>query len=57
MSVLDDYFYSWDEVCLIFGMIFDGMAVAISGGCGMVQLAQPGNRGWATVVEGVNVLY
>ena len=36
------------------GMIFAGMVVTTSDGRGRAKLAQPGNREWATVIQGVN---
>src|ERR1700743_3864099 len=36
------------------GIIFTGMVVTTSEGRGKVKLAQPGNREWATVIQGVN---
>lgn len=38
------------------GMIFPGMVVTTSDGRGKANLAQPGNREWATVIQGVNAL-
>ena len=36
------------------GIIFAGMVVTTSDGLGKAKLAQPGNREWATVIQGVN---
>ena len=38
------------------GIIFAGMVVTTSDGRGKAKLAQPGNREWATVIQGVNAL-
>jgi len=38
------------------GVIFAGMVVTTSDGRGKAKLAQPGNREWATVIQGVNAL-
>ncbi len=55
-GILDDDVYNFDEVGFILGMIFAGMVVTTSDGRGKAQLAQPGNREWATVIQGVNAL-
>ncbi|KAL2018622.1 hypothetical protein VTK56DRAFT_592 [Thermocarpiscus australiensis] len=38
------------------GIICAGMVVTTSDGFGRAKLAQPGNREWATVIQGVNAL-
>jgi hypothetical protein len=38
------------------GIIFAGMVVITSDGLSKAKLAQPGNREWATVIQGVNAL-
>ena len=38
------------------GIIFAGMVVTTSDGRGKAKLAQPSNREWATVIQGVNTL-
>jgi hypothetical protein len=38
------------------GIIFLGIVVTTSDGRGKAKLAQPGNREWATVIQGVNAL-
>ena len=38
------------------GIIFASMVVTTSDGLGRAKLAQPGNREWATVIQGVNAL-
>jgi hypothetical protein len=38
------------------GIIFAGMVVTTSDGLSKAKLAQPGNREWATVIQGVNAL-
>jgi hypothetical protein len=55
-GILDDDVYNFDETGFIMGMIFPGMVVTTSDGRGKAKLAQPGNREWATVIQGVNAL-
>jgi hypothetical protein len=38
------------------GMIFPSMVVTTSNGCSKAKLAQPSNREWVTVIQGVNAL-
>ena len=38
------------------GIIFAGMVVTTSDGRSKAKLAQPSNREWATVIQGVNAL-
>ena len=51
-----DDVYNFDEVGFMMGIIFAGMVVTTSDGRGKVKLSQPGNREWATVIQGVNAL-
>jgi hypothetical protein len=53
-GVLDDDTYNFDETGFLMGLIFPGMVVTSSDGFGKAKLAQPGNREWATVIQGVN---
>ena len=53
-GILDDDTYNFDETGFMMGIIFPGMVVTTSEGRGKAKLAQPGNREWATVMQGVN---
>jgi hypothetical protein len=53
-GILDDDTYNFDETGFMMGIIFPGMVVTTSDSCGKAKLAQPGNREWATVIQGVN---
>ena len=53
-GILDVDTYNFDETGFLMGMIFPGMVVTSSEGRGRAKLAQPGNREWATVIQGVN---
>ena len=53
-GILDDDIYNFDETGFMMGIIFAGMVVTTSDGRGKAKLAQPGNREWATVIQGVN---
>ena len=55
-GILDDDSYNFDETGFMMGIIFPGMVVTTSDGRGRAKLAQPGNREWATVIQGVNAL-
>ena len=55
-GIVDDDIYNFDETGFIMGIIFAGMVVTTSDGHGKAKLAQPGNREWATVIQGVNAL-
>ena len=55
-GILDDDVYNFDETRFIMGIIFPGMVVTTSDGRGKAKLARPGNREWATVIQGVNAL-
>ena len=53
---MDDDIYNFDETGFVMGIIFAGMVVTTSDGRGKAKLAQPSNREWATVIQGVNAL-
>ena len=55
-GILDDDIYNFDETGFMMGIIFPGMVVTTSEGRGKAKLSQPGNREWATVIQGVNAL-
>ncbi|KAL2016134.1 hypothetical protein VTK56DRAFT_4225 [Thermocarpiscus australiensis] len=55
-GIVDDDIYNFDETGFIMGIIFAGIVVTTSDGRGKAKLAQPGNREWATVIQGVNAL-
>ncbi|KAL2016999.1 hypothetical protein VTK56DRAFT_2680 [Thermocarpiscus australiensis] len=55
-GIVDDDIYNFDETGFMIGIIFAGMVVTTSDGRGKAKLAQPGNRKWATVIQGVNAL-
>ena len=55
-GILDDDIYNFDETGFMMGVIFPGMVVTTLEGRGKAKLAQPGNREWATVIQGVNAL-
>lgn len=55
-GILDDDVFNFDETGFMMGVIFPGMVVTTSNGRGKAKLAQPGNREWATVIQGVNAL-
>jgi len=53
-GILNDDIYNFDETGFMMGIIFAGMVVTTSEGRTKAKLAQPGNREWATVIQGVN---
>jgi hypothetical protein len=53
-GIVDEDTYNFDETGFMMGIIFAGMVVTTSDGLGKAKLAQPGNREWATVIQGVN---
>jgi hypothetical protein len=53
---MDNDIYNFDETRFIIGIIFAGMVVTTSDGRSKAKLAQPSNREWATVIQGVNAL-
>jgi hypothetical protein len=55
-GIVDDDVYNFDETGFMMGIIFAGMVVTTSDGLSKAKLAQPGNREWATVIQGVNAL-
>jgi len=55
-GILDDDTYNFDETGFLMGMIFAGMVVTTSDGRTRAKLAQPSNREWSTVIQGVNAL-
>ncbi|KFZ23176.1 hypothetical protein V502_02347 [Pseudogymnoascus sp. VKM F-4520 (FW-2644)] len=55
-GIVDEDIYNFDETGFMMGIIFPGMVVTTSDGCGKAKLAQPSNREWATVIQGVNAL-
>jgi hypothetical protein len=55
-GIVDDDIYNFDETGFMMGIIFAGMVVTTSDGRTKAKLAQPGNREWATVIQGVNAL-
>jgi hypothetical protein len=55
-GILDEDTYNFDETGFMMGVIFAGMVITTSDGLGKAKLAQPGNREWATVIQGVSAL-
>jgi hypothetical protein len=55
-GIADDDVHNFDETGFMMGIIFAGMVVTTSDGRAKAKLAQPGNREWATVIQGVNAL-
>jgi hypothetical protein len=55
-GIVDDDIYNFDETGFMMGIICAGMVVTTSDGRSKAKLAQPGNREWATVIQGVNAL-
>jgi hypothetical protein len=53
-GILDDDVYNFDETGFMMGIISTTMVVTTSEGRSRAKLAQPGNREWATVIQGVN---
>jgi hypothetical protein len=48
--------YNFNETGFMLGIIFPGIVVTTTDSRGRAKLAQPGNREWATVIQGVNAL-
>ena len=46
--------WNFDETGFMMGVISSAMVVTTSDGRGKAKMAQPGNREWATVIQGVN---
>jgi hypothetical protein len=55
-GIVDDDICNFDETGFMMGIICPGMVVTTSDGFSKAKLAQPGNREWATVIQGVNAL-
>ena len=56
-GILDDDLYNFNETGFIMGIIIATMVVTTSDGrSSRAKQAQPGNREWATVIQGVNAL-
>jgi len=55
-GILDDDSYNFDETGFMMGIIIAAMVVTTFDGCSRAKQAQPGNREWATVIQGVNAL-
>src|SRR5512140_61228 len=55
-GILDDDIYNFDETGFMMGIIIATMVVTTSDGRSRAKQAQPGNREWATVIQGVNAL-
>jgi hypothetical protein len=55
-GILDDDSYNFDETGFMMGIIIASMVVTTSDGRSRAKQAQPGNREWATVIQGVNAL-
>ncbi|KAL8296662.1 hypothetical protein RB600_001915 [Gaeumannomyces tritici] len=53
-GILDDDIYNFDETGFLMGMIAAVIVITTSEGRGKAKLVQPGNREWATVIQGVN---
>lgn len=53
-GIVDDDIYNFDETRFMMGVISSAMVVTSSGRHSRASLAQPGNREWATVIQGVN---
>ena len=53
-GIADADIYNFDETGFIMGQITVSMVVTSSDRRGKPKLAQPGNREWATVIQGVN---
>ncbi|RDW79426.1 hypothetical protein BP6252_04064 [Coleophoma cylindrospora] len=53
-GIQDEDIYNFDETRFMMGVIFPGMVVTTAEGRGKAKLSQPGNREWATVIQGVS---
>lgn len=53
-GIVDDDVYNFDETGFMMGVISSVMVVTTSDRHFRASLAQPGNREWATVIQGVN---
>jgi len=56
-GILDDDLYNFDEISFMMGIIIAIMVVTTSDGrSSRAKQAQPGNREWVIVIQGVNAL-
>jgi hypothetical protein len=53
-EIADTDIYNFDETGFMIDQITASMVVTSSDRRGKLKLAQPGNREWATVIQGVN---
>ena len=53
-GILDDDIYNFDETGFMMGMISTAMVVTASERRNRPNTVQPGNREWATVIQGIN---
>jgi hypothetical protein len=53
-GIIDEDVYNFDETGFMMGMISTCMVVTSTERRGLARLAQPGNREWVTVIQGVN---
>ena len=53
-GIHEDDIWNFDETGFMMGQISSAMVVTSSEGRGKVKMVQPGNREWATVIQGVN---
>ena len=51
---MDDNIYNFDEIGFIIGQITPRAVVTASERRGRPKTIQPGNREWATVIQGIN---
>ena len=55
-GIQDADMYNFDETGFMMGIITPSMVVTRTDRCGRAKTVQPGNREWATVIQGVNAL-
>ena len=55
-GILDDDLYNFDETGFIMGIITPTMVATTLDGHSRAKQAHPGNREWATIIQGVNAL-
>jgi hypothetical protein len=53
-GILESDIWNFDETGFMMGVISSAMVVTTSDGRGKAKMMQPGNREWATVIQGVN---
>ena len=53
-GIVDDDIYNFDETGFMMGMISTGMVVTSAERHCKARMAQPGNREWVTVIQGIN---